>query len=892
MQSCMMAKKGEEFFSLAAHWIKTHSLRFNIPLSEWKIYVPYKRCIPFLGRFFFSQEKGMPNMLSVTQIDPIPFEKRLGWMLSFLTPVLSNISLEHRLTIAKDALSLWEQSLLYETSWHKLCDVQEELFSQYKCSALHLLRYISESWPEFLKKQVSFYKCSDEYDCLLSQPTILIGCHGTLPFTQNLMKRLKKSTQGWILFPYVPKPVGTLSSTHPFYGFQKTLSILEVSYESIAIISSLTVCKEQKNECDAQDAFLASYHGHCLSSPIKNNLEYYTVTTPLEEVHQVAQCLITYHKLGKSVLCVTPDPVLAEGVSIMLKNEKIPLYWKRTLTIIHNTGAHFILILWNCIHKKWSFFSSADFIKHNVLTTSYPVLFRWMNFLEDTYFRGNALPENFLEWLKRHGQHTRYPRIAERVNEIFYSHLHLISSMINSFELYPLTQWLHTLNDVLHGLLKDMFWKSCSGNEIKKALDTLKNNACAYAEMSGEDVGILLKHFFQNYCFFSQEEKDEIVPTLYICSPKEARLLVQHYDVCIMTSLYEGGWPRALTANSLLPVSLHEFLNFPPVTWQIGMSARNFYACLSAPKLILIRSKDRGDPSRFLLRLKGTLPFFLVEDFKYFSYYPCSFKKPSVVCSEIKPKSLSVNDMALLHSNPYGFYLKRILGIAPLPALQKNSGVSLGIAFHQLLAQWMRRCPSQGSLSEHTLRCHLMQLIEENLFSLYSNKIVRTQILRCCEEFLACELQKRKNFFTSFVKVKGCTEIMTAFGSVNFFGQADRIDCTSEKVVIVDYKTGALPKSIQTNELEHHVWWLSWMLKHNGFKGVPNSSCIHVQWLQLSLAHGLKCIESNVEQNLENDIQHRWNVLEDYILGKTPYVPLEVKNFTDGISRRLEWSPL
>ncbi|GAJ46676.1 putative protein [Holospora elegans E1] len=905
----MMSAKKENLFALTVRWIEYQSNFLNIPLSRWKIYVPYTRCIPFLRRAFFthdSAEECLPKIYSVSKNDSLPFERKLGWMLSFLTPVIPDIPLERRIMIAQDALLLWEQSLMYETSWHKLYEVQEEFFSQYECSTLHLLRYISELWPDFLKKKnpprESVYEhFLDRFD-ELKDPTVLMGAQGTLPFTREMMKQLKKYPQGWILFPYAPNPSQTsqdsLSAFHPLYGFQKTLLDLNLNYDDIVIIcdeyfKSSNIKKKSKKISsfpDAQDAFLASYHGNFLTVPIKNTLHYYTVTTPMEEAYQVAQCLITCYKKGKSALCATPDPVLAQGVSILLENEGIPIQWQGSLCLIHHTSAHFILCLWQCIEKKWSFFSASDFLKHNTWKGRYPGLFQWMCFLENRYFRGNPLPENLWEWLNRHGQHTPYPRIAERIIKSFHSFFSSLSSMINSLQRYSLELWLNTLNQALEGVLKDWLWKE-SGKKVKEALNELINNAFAYEALNAAEVGVLLNHLFQNYFLSSPEHLNDSCETLlYLCGPKEARLLAPSYDVCILTSLYEGGWPRGITTNSLLPSGLQEHLKFPPSSWQIGMAARNFLSCLNAPEIIFIRSKNSGDPSRFLLRLQGISSSPVLENFKNFPYFVPSCDKPRVLCSQIKPKILSVSDMVLLYNNPYGFYLKRILGIYPLAPLQKEAGTSLGILFHRLLEQWMRRCPGNVSFLESVLKFHLMQLIEEMLFPQYSNRMIRTQILRCFEGFFEYELESRKNFFTSFIEAKGRKEVNTAFGSVVLVAQADRIDYKREGGIIIDYKTGVLPKTIQDDGVSSQLWWLAWILKNNGFKGVPDTFPIQkVQWFHLSLSHGFQCISAKALEHLEDYIQNQWKTLEGYISGTLPYIPLETENFTDGISRRLEW---
>ena len=896
----MMGAKGEKLFSLTAHWIDMNSRHLGIPGSEWEVYVPYARCIPFLKQEFLTQypDKKPPLFYSLVDTHPISLETRLGWMLSFLTPVLPHLSLAHRISMAQDALSLWEESVIYETPWHALQQVQEELFSQYQGATLHVLNYIIEDWPNFLKKKNPEYDVYLKYlnhrSDILTKPTLLVGSQGTLPSTRHFMKRLKEWHYGWVLFPYGPEIKDPVSPAHPMYGFCRTLLELQVHYKDIVMISHASLAfpfsktkfsKPYPVLLNAQDAFLASYEGTCLTDCPTNTFEYFTVSTPLEEAYQVAQCVMTHYKMGKSVLCVTPDPVLAQGVYTCLTHEGVPLKWQNITPLAYHTSTHFIGALWQCLHKKWPFFHTIDFIKHSVFTSRYPVLFQWMCFLEDRYFRGNTLPDNLLEWLKRHGQHTPYPGIAKRIIRAFHTHIQPLSFMIDSMEPYPVTMWLQTLYATIQGLMEDTLWEN-TGKEVKKVLDALMKSADAYEAISGAEMEILLAHFFQNatLCF-----EVKALERLTICSPREARMMVSYYDLCIMTSLYEGGWPRAISSNPLLPLSLQELLNFPAPSWQTGLASRDFLACLEASQIIMTRAKNSGSPSRFVLRLQGVLPYPISECFTPFLYSPGAYSKPSIVCSSIKPGVISVSDMVLLDINPYGFFLKRILGIKPLLSFQQDAG-KFGTSCHSVLENWIRRCPPSTSFPESVLRFHLMELVEKILFTQWTNTVIRSHILRFFEGILEYELQCRKHFCTSFLKVQGRYKVLTAFGPITLVAQADRVDHRTEGGVIIDYKTGKLSKHIQENGASTQVWWWAWLLEKRGFDGIGALSPVKVQWLHLSLSYGFSCIEAKIHPNLLEHIQSQWEKLEAYILGTKAYIPLETPNFTDGISRRSEWT--
>lgn len=108
--------------------------------------------------------------------------------------------------------------------------------------------------------------------------------------------------------------------------------------------------------------------------------------------------------------------------------------------------------------------------------------------------------------------------------------------------------------------------------------------------------------------------------------------------------------------------------------------------------------------------------------------------------------------------------------------------------------------------------------------------------------------------------------------------------------MLIDYKTGSIPKRITEDGPSLQLWWMAWLMQNNAFPDMQHVPLKKVQWIHLSINQGFQCIESPVISDLQRLIQEHINVLEQYILGDIPYTPLDLANFTDGISRRATWA--
>ena len=881
---CIMAPEQESIFAFTAQLIDT-----MCPASrwcDWTIYVPYARCISWLKDAFHQRDKNaaLPYITPLVVPHPVSFQVRLGWMLDFLTPLVPHATLEHRLNLAQEALSVWEESIFFDTSWEHLSYVQEERLTQHHSIAVELLHQIAFDWPIFLQTKTDAYTTHTFIPHHHPEkPSLLMGSHGSLPTTRRLMRALLHSPQGWIIFPATPAfGKEAQHPHHPLYAFAQTLAFLNLDYDQIA--QHGTHPAQQTESVSSQEAFLQSYSIAERHATLPQPISVIVCNTPMEEAACVADAIQRYTQEGLSVLCVSPDPILAHSIVHRLRHANIDIHADNALSLMHSTFAQALCVLWRCMRSRWPCVLTIDLLKHEVWRVSW--LNVWACYLEDTYFRGKPLPKQMRSWIQRHGQHTQYPNIAQLIDTIAKEHISPLEFMVQGEKAYPVLDWIQALIQCAEGLWGEKLWEHGQGNTLKETLSAFSQASHAYGALCPDAFYTLL-------CYTLRKQNDthaaDTKAKIFLCGPREARLFVPEFSVCVMTSLHEGGWPRKVRTNPLIPASLQEPLNFPTLQWQIGLSARDFFFCLGAQHIVGTRLISQGlrSTSRFLLRFGRTAPHDLKASYRSSTLSTYTSAKPNVYCIASPFASLSVSDFVLLCNNPYAFYLKRILNLRPLDPLGADRK-HVGIECHRVLELWARRCPAHMPHSTAYMETQMKLLLEEIIFPLWTNRVLRHQIWTCFQAFLAHEVKLRKTPFRSLLEYTIRHAVPSSEGSLMITTKIDRLDDLGDTYRIIDYKTGAIPKKITENEDSIQLWWMAWLVKHHAHLRKEQAN-ITVQFMQLSAHQGFNYVERTTSPHLDTLIQKQIDTLFQYTSGQRPYEALETPNFTDGISRRQEW---
>ncbi len=305
-------------------------------------------------------------------------------------------------------------------------------------------------------------------------------------------------------------------------------------------------------------------------------------------------------------------------------------------------------------------------------------------------------------------------------------------------------------------------------------------------------------------------------PRLSILGPREARLTLA--DTVIIAGLNEGTWPGGGEASPWLNRTMRKALGLPPAERETAFSAHDFAQAMGAPEVILTRAlKVDGTPtvpSRWLLRLEALLGGFGFQDalapkrpwLEWATAVEAPQEKwrarPPAPCPpvEVRPRQLSVSEVATLMANPYAIHAKHILGLRPLDALEAApGGLERGRVIHDTLHGFARRFPQE--LPKDTAG-ELLSIFDAHIARYADNARVaafwRPRMERFARWFAETEPERRAGVAQVFAEVKGELNINTAGGPFTLRVTADRIDLRQDgTLAIYDYKGGNLPSEAE-----------------------------------------------------------------------------------------------
>jgi ATP-dependent helicase/nuclease subunit B len=300
-------------------------------------------------------------------------------------------------------------------------------------------------------------------------------------------------------------------------------------------------------------------------------------------------------------------------------------------------------------------------------------------------------------------------------------------------------------------------------------------------------------------------------PRLNIWGPLEARL--QQPDVVVLGSLNEGTWPEAADPGPWLNRPMRTALGLPLPEERIGHAAHDVTALLAAPAVFLTRAlKSGGVPtvaSRWLMRLKALAAGVgaeaaLAPASPWLAWAAARDQAPTRPPSPppaprpplaMRPRRLSVSAVESWIANPYAIFARHILELEPLPPLgaPPDAGVR-GSVLHEVLARFTERHPTALPADpEH----ELVALIAVVLHDLKADARVTAFWLPRLERFAGwlarSEAGRRQQSLQVRAEVKGQMAIAATRGAFHLRARADRIDQTSDGLVITDFKTGRPP---------------------------------------------------------------------------------------------------
>ena len=344
-------------------------------------------------------------------------------------------------------------------------------------------------------------------------------------------------------------------------------------------------------------------------------------------------------------------------------------------------------------------------------------------------------------------------------------------------------------------------------------------------------------------------------PRLFIWGLLEARL--QRADLMILGGLNEGDWPSDPAEDPWMSRPMRRGFGIAPPERRIGQAAHDFVHAMGAPEVVLTRAqRERGAPtlpSRWLLRLEAVLRAAGRADALITGKTPLAWQaaldrpppeerlrvrppepRPPV---EARPRSLSVTSIETWMRDPYAIYARHILELKALDRIDAEPDArERGIFIHQALDAFVRQFPRALPADAEA---RLLELGREKLGALLTRPGIWAfwwpRFERIARWFLAEEQQRRAGLAAIATEVKGSHVVPAPRGDFTVRATADRIERRGSDLVIVDYKTGSVPRSVDIGHgLSPQLSLEAAIAEAGGFTGVPRGLVTGLEYWRLS----------------------------------------------------------
>jgi ATP-dependent helicase/nuclease subunit B len=390
-----------------------------------------------------------------------------------------------------------------------------------------------------------------------------------------------------------------------------------------------------------------------------------------------------------------------------------------------------------------------------------------------------------------------------------------------------------------HPEASNPLWQESAGREARKVCAELSRHADAGGRLSPRDYASLFDGVLAQA---EVRERDRGHPRALIWGTLEAR--AQGADLVILGGMNEGVWPPAAPVDPWLNRRLREAARLPLPERQIGQAALDYTLALAAPEAWITRAVRTDEaptvPSRWLNRLLNLLEGLpsqggpeavdamrqrgddwlakaaaLSQPLARVNPAPRPSPRPPVA---VRPRRISVTSLERLRRDPYSVYAETILRLPALDPLTAEPDAPLrGTVMHKALEKFI-----EGGVAPDAPDAPLQLLktasavFESDCAWPVMRRLWLAHLAKVAPWFLETEAERRVTGTPKLFETKGEIEL-PAFG-ITLVAKADRIDLTPDgRVVILDYKTGAVPTVPQQKQFAKQLLLMAAMAEKGAF---------------------------------------------------------------------------
>lgn len=655
----------------------------------------------------------------------------------------------------------------------------------------------------------------------LSEDIIIAGYAGHVKPIKKLISSLLKQENSYVVLPgldqYVDEETwSNLDENHPQFYYKDLLNFLDIDRDTVRD----WVSRESE---DAKNIFISEiFRPSSISHQWKdvkitdiNHISYIECDNHLQEAKIISMIIRDHIYKNNDVAVISNDKDLNYQIKLALRSYNINIGDSAGETLINSDKATIFLIILQVIESEFSSATFLTLIKHKLFISRLSdQQISKLHQLELVLYRSlfGTKNLNIMESMVR-------SQNDETLTSL-YMDIHNIFGLIDQFhnhKKYPFKMLLEKHIESVEKMVgfsdsNQNLYSDADGKELHLYLMELLDNSSVLPEVTFDEyINIfttLLK--VRNYHCSNQNHSN-----IKIYSSEDAKYITS--DSVIVAGLNEGYWPMEIDDDPWFDITTRNFLKLGKNNAKISIFAHDLFSLLFRKNVYLTRSiYIAGSPSiasRWLARIISLAKFFKLnindEQQKWKAwlkeiYYPkerLKLAKP-FVCPPIdkRPTKFSVTKIEKLINNPYGIYASLVLGLNPLPEIDKMPNhADFGNFIHQTLDHFNKNF-DYSIEPKNQLTKIAMDLLDK-----YKNYYVynfwRAKFNNMIDWLLEEDKEHRKRFkiltenngMIKFI-INGIEYIITA--------KADKILQEDNDLYIIDYKTGKIPS---LTEIKNHT---------------------------------------------------------------------------------------
>ena len=698
---------------------------------------------------------------------------------------------------------------------------------------LDFLKILTDQWPPILAEK-GFIEPAARRRRILEQvathwrpvnPVILAGTTGSRPATALLAQSILKLEKGCVVLPgfdqtLTPQEREALPPTHPQYTLSQLIKklgtpdlwpnqlVIPTTFAGFLSKAMMAASQEESN-AEAEDQRKMWRISEGMADEVLSSLQAVEASSILEEARQIA--LIMRYELetpNQTIALVTSDKELTRRVQADLDRWGLRANLSSGLPLTQSLVGRFLLLS-SLLVQDMSATELLALLKHPL------------------YSEGRDRLEH-LQKTRRFEMEVLRGRVGDQVLTLPFPGHEMCGPLqaLNDSQSHPFADFLKNHAIVAEALVgsqtsdlgetQSLLWKEEDGQVAAAFWKTLSEHANHFPPLTAKDYPLFLQNLMAEEIV---QDVEGIGSRLLILGTLEARLF--QADVVILGGLNEGTWPGSIEDDPWLSRSMRESFGLPPLERKIGLSAHDFCAAMTVPKVYMTRSLKKSGaatlPSRWWQRLSALLatggrtlsesqlnPWgawseALDQPPKRITFTPPAPCPPLAA----RPRRLSVTAVETFLRDPYSIYAKTILNLRPLDPLEMDvSMAERGQAIHRVLDGFVRSGMDAASPNAMAKFEELgREAFRELLVDPRAKAFWWPRFQRMGEWFLTQMIKDQPHIQEIKTEVEGTMEIPTINGPIILTAKADRINVmVSGQAQIIDYKTGITPTKKEVSQ--------------------------------------------------------------------------------------------